>query len=971
MSRRPVFTTPILRAAALASLACAAAACDAGETVEPVQSTKTVEQTPPKGCTKDDECPAMANPCETKACVQGVCGGVAKNDGGTCEDGNLCTQGDVCKAGVCGGGKGKACDDGDVCTQDGCDAVTGGCTYGPAPSQCDDKNPCTTDTCEAKKGCVSTPVKSGFCDDGDACTVSDGCASGKCKGGTARVCNDANPCTTDSCDPAVGCKVELAKTATCTDDNACTLGDACKDGECAAGTQAKVCDDGKSCTADSCDPKSGCVNAAAPFESKLCNDSNPCTTAEACKAGVCSGGLPLVCDDKNACTDDSCDAGTPGQFVGKGCVNKDNAAPCNDGSACTSNDACMGGKCAAGPATVCDDKNPCTVDSCDPKVGCQLANSASACDDANACTEGDLCMDGGCMGGKSKNCDDTNPCTNDSCDKASGCVNQANAATCTDGDACTTGDACAAKKCEGGAAANCNDANVCTDDSCDKASGCVNLANAATCSDGDACTTADVCATKKCVGGTAPNCNDANACTDDSCEKATGCVNLANVATCTDNTVCTVGDKCSGKTCVAGQLLSCDDGKLCTIDTCDPKVGCKLADAASGCDDNNVCTEGDGCQSGACKPGTLKKCDDANACTNDACDPKLGCTKTANTAACEDGNPCTKTDVCKDSSCVAGTQCDDGNPCTSDSCDTGKGCKFENNTLACDDKDVKTEKDVCGSGSCKGTPIKPVPDCAMYCAGVTTVCVGDLAQFSNIAACKSWCDAAKLTAGTVDDKSGNTLGCRIYHASVASTTPDAAKAHCEHTGPSGGNVCGAFCDNFCEATQKACVGGDKVYADATECKTACAKAATTGKSTDTSGETLQCLFYHVGVAATTVDAAKVHCPHAMSPNKAGDPCGPAAVPAGKEYTVTTSGFSFSPDNLTVKVGDTVKFTPSGSHQVTEVGQQDWTDDKFVIKAGGFITGFGETKVWKAEAKGGLYYMCAPHSPSMKGKVIVE
>jgi len=45
-------------------------------------------------------------------------------------------------------------------------------------------------------------------------------------------------------------------------------------------------------------------------------------------------------------------------------------APCDDGDACTTNDFCNGSSCRSGQSRNCDDSNPCTVDSCDPVVGC-------------------------------------------------------------------------------------------------------------------------------------------------------------------------------------------------------------------------------------------------------------------------------------------------------------------------------------------------------------------------------------------------------------------------------------------------------------------------------------------------------------------------------------------------------------------------------------------------------------------------
>jgi hypothetical protein len=45
------------------------------------------------------------------------------------------------------------------------------------------------------------------------------------------VCNDNNPCTNDSCDPASGC-VFTNNTATCNDNNPCTVNDTCGGGTC-------------------------------------------------------------------------------------------------------------------------------------------------------------------------------------------------------------------------------------------------------------------------------------------------------------------------------------------------------------------------------------------------------------------------------------------------------------------------------------------------------------------------------------------------------------------------------------------------------------------------------------------------------------------------------------------------------------------------------------------------------------------
>ena len=66
---------------------------------------------------------------------------------------------------------------------------------------CDDNNPCTTDTCDPAIGCVNTPIA---CDDNNVCTT-DTCDPAIGCMNTPVFCNDCNTCTDDSCDPATGC----------------------------------------------------------------------------------------------------------------------------------------------------------------------------------------------------------------------------------------------------------------------------------------------------------------------------------------------------------------------------------------------------------------------------------------------------------------------------------------------------------------------------------------------------------------------------------------------------------------------------------------------------------------------------------------------------------------------------------------------------------------------------------------------
>jgi len=153
------------------------------------------------------------------------------------------------------------------------------------------------------------------------------------------------------------------------------------------------------------------------------------------------------------------------------------------------------------------------------------------------------------------------------------CTGLLDKTACEDNSVCTLGDSCFAGTC--GAAISCDDNNVCTDDSCNAATGCVRTPNTASCQDGNACTTGDVCRNGACVPGAPVVCNDSNACTDDSCNPTNGaCVFANNTASCSDASVCTLGDACSGGSCVPGPQISCDDGLSCSVDGCDAVAGC-------------------------------------------------------------------------------------------------------------------------------------------------------------------------------------------------------------------------------------------------------------------------------------------------------------------------------------------------------------------------------------------------------------
>jgi hypothetical protein len=127
-----------------------------------------------------------------------------------------------------------------------------------------------------------------------------------------------------------------------------------------------------------------------------CDDGNLCNGVESCSAGLCVAGTALDCVDTNACTVDSCDPTL-------GCLH--DALTCDDGNLCNGVETCIAGLCVAGTALDCVDTNACTVDSCDPTLGClhNTSNCPVLCADKGAsCNSNDKCCSRNCKQGSCK-----------------------------------------------------------------------------------------------------------------------------------------------------------------------------------------------------------------------------------------------------------------------------------------------------------------------------------------------------------------------------------------------------------------------------------------------------------------------------------------------------------------------------------------------------------------------------------------
>ncbi|MCY1071929.1 hypothetical protein OV090_44705 [Nannocystis sp. RBIL2] len=147
--------------------------------------------------------------------------------------------------------------------------------------------------------------------------------------------------------------------------------------------------------------------------------------------------------------------------------------------------------------------------------------------------------------------------------------------------------------------------------------------------------------------------------------------------------------------------------------------------------------------------------------------------------------------------------------------------------------------------------------CEAYCGIYLDACT-DFAEYDNMQACLDQC--GQWPVGTPADTAGDTLGCRLYHVTVASTVD--ANEHCPHASPNGAGVCvdaGApSCDDYCTDYFANCTADLNMYNDEADCLDQCGHWYP-GTSADVDGDTVGCRLYHAGVAATDDE---LHCPHA-------------------------------------------------------------------------------------------------------------
>ena len=412
----------------------------------------------------------------------------------------------------------------------------------------------------------------------------------------------------------------------------CTLPEDCDDGiectvdQCTGGVCSNTPDDSVCEIGTTCDPVSGCPARPCTDDAE-CDDAMSCNGTETCSGGLCARGSAPDCSDGIDCTADSCD-----DAMG-GCIHVTDDAACDDGLVCNGAELCsITSGCTAGDPPICDDMDDCTTGACvETAMMCvhttrdadMDGHGTTACPavggvDADDCDDTDPAVFPGAVeicNGEDDNCDG-------SCDDAFTCC-AGQTGTCT--TSCgTTGSRTCSSACAWSVCSPPPEICNGTDDDCNGA-----------CDDGFACCQGQVQActtscgstgTRTCDGGcnlgscVAPfeTCNGA----DDDCDMR---VDEAACGACMDTPDCDDGNPCNGAEtcerggCSPGTPLVCSDGIACTVDSCDPAMGCIATPDDRFCADGNFCNGAEVCTATGCQPGTPPTCNDSDDCTNDAC----------------------------------------------------------------------------------------------------------------------------------------------------------------------------------------------------------------------------------------------------------------------------------------------------------------------------------------------------------------
>ncbi len=225
-------------------------------------------------------------------------------------------------------------------------------------ADCEDQNPCTNQTCNTSTHlCVFTNNVGAACDDGLFCTPNDACSLA-CVGGTnaGKACTSSANCPGGTCGTSAVCIGGTA--AKCTGNGTCVGGS----NPGAACTSHAQCTNGWCTATTTCDEAND--RCAQCLVSTSCKDNNICTQDVCDASGMCQN--PAVnCDDGLSCTTDTCAIVTLNPPVSE-CRHTANNAACATNLFCsakfcdpTANPATVPTGCVFGNQCVSANGNPC------------------------------------------------------------------------------------------------------------------------------------------------------------------------------------------------------------------------------------------------------------------------------------------------------------------------------------------------------------------------------------------------------------------------------------------------------------------------------------------------------------------------------------------------------------------------------------------------------------------------------------
>lgn len=188
-------------------------------------------------------------------------------------------------------------------------------------------------------------------------------------------------------------------------------------------------------------------------------------------------------------------------------------------------------------------------------------------------------------------------------------------------------------------------------------------------------------------------------------------------------------------------------------------------------------------------------------------------------------------------------------------CCFGGGCQEDTLAVGCEALNgTHFPGESCASAGC-------TPSCGSYCTTFLDACSEFSDEFVDRPDCVTFCsERADWERGQFEDESINTVGCRLYHADIASREdPD---VHCQHSGITGGNVCGSWCANYCDLADEVCEGRSRLFPDIEACLTACSAMPANGRIGDESGDTIQCRIERLVRAANNSVLSGIECDNA-------------------------------------------------------------------------------------------------------------